>query len=114
MARIEIPTTQAVVTGVAAPAATPGNSSENHFIAGNDGKIILEVTNADAAATHTVTILTPAEAAGNIPIEDPVTTVAKSGTSYIGPFRPQVCNQSNGQVYVNVNSSELKLRAIRV
>lgn len=113
MARIEVPVTQVVLAGVEDPAATTGNVSEGHFIAGNDGRIAITVENADAAATHKVTVITPGTA-GGMPIEDDAVTVPKSGKLKIGPFPPQVFNQSNGQVYLGVDSAELKLRAFRV
>ena len=113
MARIAVPVTQVKVAGVTPPAQTAGNASENHQIEGNDGRIYVEVENVDAAATHTITFLTPGSA-GGAEIEDPAIVVGKSAKVLAGPFAPQVFNQSNGQLFVNVNSSELKLRAYRV
>jgi hypothetical protein len=113
MARVEVPVTQVTLAGVEDPAAIAGNVSEGHFIANNDGHVWLTVENADAAATHKVTVITPGTA-GGMGIEDDAVTVPKSGKLKIGPFPPQVFNQSNGQVYVGVDSAELKLRAFRV
>lgn len=113
MARVNVPVTQVTLAGVEDPAATAGNVSEGHSIAGNDGRVFITVENADAAATHKVTVNTPGTS-GGMGIEDDAVTVGKSAKVKIGPFPPQTFNQSNGQLYVNVDSAELKLRAFRL
>lgn len=113
MARVEVPVTQVTLAGVEDPAATAGNASEGNFVASNDGHIFLVVENADAAATHKVTVVTPGTS-GGMAIEDDAITVGKSAKVKIGPFPVQTFNQSNGQIYVNVDSAELKLRAFRI
>jgi hypothetical protein len=113
MARTEVPVTQITLAGVEDPAATAGNASEGNFVAGNDGRTFLTVENADASNTHKVTVITPATA-GGMPIEDDIITVGKSSKVKIGPYPPQVFNQSNGQLYVNVDSAELKIRAFHL
>jgi hypothetical protein len=113
MARVEVPVTQVTLQGVEDPASVAGNVAEGHFVANNDGHVFLVAENADAAATHKVTVITPGQS-GGMGIEDDAVTVPKSGKLKIGPFPPQTFNQSNGQVYVGVDSAELKLRAFRV
>lgn len=113
MARTAVAVTQVALAGVEDPAATAGNASEGNYVAGNDGRIFITAENVDAAATHKVTVVTPGTA-GGMGVEDDAVTVPKSGKLKIGPFPPQVFNQSNGQLYVNVDSAELKLRAFRL
>lgn len=114
MARIEVPITQITTSGVEPPTQVVGSSSENHFLPSNDGTLHLEVANADAAATHTVTIhANAASAVAGYPIENEVVTVGKSKTVLIKVPGPQAALQSNGQVFVDVASTELKLRCYR-
>ena len=112
MARIEIPITQVTRAGVEAPAQVAGSAAEGHFLAYTDGEVILEATNADAAATHKVTLLFPNLVDGQ-EITKKEIVVAKSKSFMIGPFPQAVYAQSNGQVWFNVDSAELKLRAWR-
>jgi hypothetical protein len=117
MARVELPITTPAHAGTNIPAQTVGNSSENHFIKENDGLLILEAENADAAATHTVTIRANRSDSG-FPVENNVVTLKKSGEAgakqYIAVGNPSVVNQSNpaGQVFVDVSSNEVKFRVL--
>lgn len=113
MARIEIPVTQSKVVGVERPAQVTGNSSENHFIANNDGRIVVEVENTSTEAAVKATFLTPAES-GEVPVEDEAVSVPKEKVYVVGPFAVATFNQSNGQLYINPESNKLKFRAYRV
>ena len=55
MAATPVPVTTITPAGVAQPAATVGDTANGHSVV-NDGRTWLEVTNADAANPHTVTV----------------------------------------------------------
>lgn len=114
MARVALPITSPAVTGTNQPAATTANSAEGHFIAENDGHVLLEAANEDATATHAVTIVATAEP-GGLKVENETVTLAKKGEdgaiSLIRIPAAQVVGQSNGQTWVNVSSNEVKFRA---
>ncbi len=55
MARVQIPVTDFVRAGVSPPAQTDGDAVNKHYIAGNDGQIVIEVASSDAGA-QTVTV----------------------------------------------------------
>lgn len=117
MARVELPITATSVAGTSQPAAKTGNSTEGHFLAENDGSVVIEALNEDATATHTVTIHATAER-GGLKVENEVVTLAKKGEAgaikVIKVPAPQLVNQSSGQVFIDVASNEVKLRAYRV
>lgn len=117
MARVELPITSPSISGTNQPASTSGNAIENHYLAENDGLLLVEAINEDATATHTVTVHASAEP-GGLKVENEVITLAKKGEA--GAVKllriptPQVVNQSNGQVYVDVSSNEVKFRVYHV
>ena len=113
MARTAIPVTQVTPSGVEPAAQIAGDTTNNNVIEANDGDVILEVVNSDSEAAHAVTISTP-RTVGGINVEEDTVTVAASSTKWIGPFPPQVFNQSNGSVNVNPAHNKLKFRAFRV
>lgn len=112
MARTPIPITQLTASGVELPAATAGNSSEGNSLAETDGTIILEVTNADASATHAFTIKATGSV-GAYPAADEVITVGKSKTVLVSGLSPQAVKQPTGLVNIEATSAELKFRAFR-
>lgn len=117
MARVELPITYASHAGVTQPAATAGNASEHNFIAENDGLLIIEASNADAAAEHEFEILTT-KVDSEFPTEKNVVKLKKSGEGgaikLVKVGAPQVVNQSSpaGQVFVNPSSAEVKFRVL--
>lgn len=118
MARIQLPITSVTLAGTNQPSATSGNTSENHYIGENDGLVVIEALNEDAAATHTVTVVASKEESGGLKVENETVTLSKKGEAgaikLIGPLPPAVVNQANGQVYVNVSSNEVKFRVYHV
>jgi hypothetical protein len=113
MARTNIPVTQITVAGVA-PAAQVADPTNDHKIEGNDGRVLLELQNTSASESLTATIQTPRTVAGGVAVSEDEVTVPKESTRFAGPFPPQTFNQSNGQVYVDLTSTSLKLRAFRL
>lgn len=114
MARVNLPITYLTTAGVNQAAQVTGNSTENHVISENAGKVFIEAENTNAAATATVTLVANKEEPGGLKVENLAITLAKSGESgakkLIGPLPPTVVNQNNGVVNVNVSSTEVKFR----
>lgn len=113
MSRIDVPITQITTAGVTPPAQVTGDPVNGHELALNDGHVFIEVVNADAAATHNVTVETPRQIEG-LDVAEVIVTVGKSATSLIGPLPSAVFNQSTGKVNIDVADANLKLRAYRV
>lgn len=112
MPRVEIPVTQLTDAGVAPPAQTNGDATNDHYIAGNDGHIVLEIISTDAGA-QTVTILTPGNF-GGLNVEDRVVAVPAGATRYVSKLAPGLYNQADGSVYLDPSvSTNLKFRAFR-
>lgn len=115
MARADI-TVQALDPAGVFTAEQTGDSSNNHVLT-NNGEVFLIARNADASNPHTVTVVTPGTV-GGLAITDQAVVVAASSTKLIGPLDPDVYNQPSGadtgKVYVNVDSSQLKLSAYRM
>ena len=110
MARVSIPITEVLDTGVAPPAQTNGDSTNNHQLDFNDGDVVVEVVSSDAGA-QTVTVVTPGTVSGRA-IADQVINVPAGATRYIGKLSPATYNQPDGTVQINVSvSTTLKFRA---
>ena len=114
MARVDI-TVQALDPIGVFTAEQNGDSSNNHVLS-NNGEVVLVARNADAGGAHVVTLVTPAEVDG-LAVADQAISVPASSTRFIGPLNPNTYNQPStdaGSVYVNVDSSQLKLSAYRL
>lgn len=83
-------------------------------IANNDGRIFLHVKNSNAA-TRTVTVATPGQV-GGLDIADLVATIpANTGDKLLGPFPPDLFNQADGSLYVDVSATAgLTLAVLRL
>lgn len=104
MAKIDLVAQQIVrdSSGLTPNYSTPAQTDLR--IPNNDGRMFLHVKNSNAA-TRTVTVTTPGEIAG-LAISDLVATVPlTSGDKMIGPFPPGVFNQTDGSVYVDLEST---------
>jgi hypothetical protein len=66
----------------------------------NDGRTFIQVLNTNGA-TRTLTIAIPVTVDGCAVAGKALTIPATTGNKYIGPFPPDIYNQSNGQVYLN-------------
>lgn len=115
MPRVAITVQALAPTGVFT-AEQNGDAANNHVVT-NNGEVILVARNADAGGAHTVTLVTPGTV-GGLAITDQAISVPLSSTRFIGPLDPDVYNQPSGadtgKVYVDVDSSELKLSAYRM
>jgi hypothetical protein len=113
MARVSIPITQLTDAGVAQPAQTASDAANGHSLLFNDGRVIVEVQNTNAAA-KTVTFETPATV-GGFAVADNTVSIPNGATLTFGPFAPSVYNQADGSVWIDVEiSTDLKFRAYRV
>ncbi len=84
----------------------------------NDGKTILKVVNANGAA-QTFTVITPGTFGDDaLAIADKTVSIAGSTTEYCGPYKTGEYNQpsgaDSGKVYLDTDSSDLTITAIRV
>ena len=104
MARVSLARQQLTDTGLTAaysPAAAEGHAVENN------GRVILHVCN-DSESEVTITILTGYIRAG-LKLADRVINVGPGKSVFIGPFPPEVYNQSDtgaGQVHIDYSSVE--------
>ena len=84
----------------------------------NDGKTILKVVNANGVA-QTFDLITPGTIGDDaLAIADKTVSIAGSTTEYCGPFPTGIYNQpsgaDSGKVYIDTDSSDLTITAIRV
>lgn len=112
MARTPIPITQVTQDGVAQPAQTNSDAANDHELAFNDGRVLLEVGSVDAGAQN-VTVVTPGSQ-GGLAVADLVVSVPAGGVRLIGPFAPSVFNQADGKVHIDVGVGTLRFRAYRI
>ena len=112
MARTLIPTNTVVRAGIA-PALTAGDdANEMYFV--NDGRTFLYVLNTGGASN--LTFITPGTVDA-LAIGDRTVAVAIDATEgmFIGPFPPNIYNQSDGTVYVDIDDdTTLTLEAFRL
>lgn len=114
MPRVNIPITQLTDDGVAPPAATAADATNDHQLAFNDGRVFVEVVSTDAAA-QSVTIITPGTVGSGLAVADKTVAVPAGATRYVGPLAPQVYNQPDGTVQIDPSiSTTLGLRAYRI
>lgn len=77
---------------------TAGDSVNGHLFTPNAGNTFVHVKNADASA-HTCTITTPKQING-LAVADVAVSVPASDERMIGPFPPDLFNNSDG-VYID-------------
>lgn len=111
MPRTALTVTTITRTGVVQPAQEAGDVANGNSIAGNDGRIFLQITN-DDAATQTVTFPTPGTVDG-LAIADLVISLTTGQTKLVGPLTPGTFNQSDGLVHVDPSDVDLKFRVYR-
>jgi hypothetical protein len=112
MARVEIPVTTILTTGVTQPAQVIANVSLGNYIATNDGRIFLEAKN-DDASTQTVTVVTQYTQDG-FTLSDLVISLVAGGTKLFGPFATQTFNKSDLTVEIDASDADIKFRAYKL
>jgi hypothetical protein len=113
MPRVEIPIVQITRAGVAPAAQVTGDATNDHYLAWNDGGVVLEVGNVDAGASHAATVITPGSV-DSLAVADLTITVPASATRYAGPFPPAIYNQSDGTVQIDADGTNLRFRAFAI
>jgi hypothetical protein len=106
MARTAVPVTQITRAGVAAPAETNGDPTNNHVIP-NNGKMFLEVRNSGSTVARTVTFRFPGAVDGQA-VTPRAVSIPTSATRKFGPFPT---GDYGSQLQVDVDNAELKLLA---
>jgi len=92
---------QNLVRAGAAPTFTACAQTDLQF--SNDGHTIIEFKNTNAA-TRTITWQTPGTVDGNA-VADPVSTIgANTGDLIYKPVPPNVYNQADGNVYIDLSA----------
>lgn len=110
MARGVVPVTEITRTGVAEPAETNGDATNNHVIA-NDGNMWIEVRNSNGASTaRTLTIHLTGARDGQAPAPKTY-SIAAAATRRIGPFPVSLYGSA---MQVDVDNAELKLLALGI
>lgn len=100
MAKQTIPIQQLARAG-AAPTFTAATQTDLQF--SNDGTIILELKNTNGAS-RTVTVATPGTMDGLAIADSTATLGATTGDLIFKPFPPQIYNQSDDYVYVDLTA----------
>jgi hypothetical protein len=117
MARSAIPVTISVKEGVVQPSVTSSDATNKHYIANNDGRIILEINNTNAG-TQTVTFLTSRVLQG-LPVTNLIVSLTTGQIKYAGPFPTDLFNQTY-TTFLNCIlidpsvTTDIKFRAIQV
>lgn len=106
MPRVNVPVTNISRAGVADASPTNGDATNNHTIA-NDGKMWLEVSNADASNPHNLTVHIQDVVDGQA-VAPRVYAIAASGKKRIGPWP---VGDYGSALQVDVDSTQLKLTA---
>lgn len=110
MPRVAIPVTTITRAGIVPPAETVGDTVNNHSVAGNDGKVFLEIRNAGATVSRTATVLFAQQVDGQTVPGKPV-AVAQATTENAGPWPVSLYGST---INVDVDNAELRLRAWRL
>lgn len=110
MARSTLTVTTITKTGVATPAETNGDATNNHLLP-NDGRTFLLVRNANGASTaRTLTVRLQGSVDGQA-ITPKTYSIPAAASRYIGPFDTSRYGTST---QIDVDNAELKLTALRV
>jgi len=109
MPRVDIPVTTITRAGVAPPTETTGVPADGHSVAGNDGKVFLEVRNSGSTVTRTATVLF-ANTVDGVTVPGKACAVLLSSTKHFGPWPVALYGTT---LLVDVDNAELRLRAWR-
>ena len=100
--------------GVEESAAVNADSTNDHYLTGNDGTVELEVENTTGSS---VTVSVHYAALADVPSSPEVVTIPNNKVYVIGTFAPDLFNQNgDGDVYFDpsVTSASLKFKARKV
>ena len=116
MARVVIPVTNIDRDGVAAPSQVTADATNDHYFAGNDNRVFLEIVSTDGGAQTVEIVANPSLTADGLTVGNLSIPVAAGATVLAGPFRVGTFKQDiNNTVYVNPSvSTTLKFRAYRL
>lgn len=117
MPRVDIPVTEIDRDGVAQPALTNGDATNDHSVTGGaDGLTILEIVSTDAGAQTVEVVPNPAMTADGLTVNNLSIAVAAGTTVFAGPFRTNTFKQdASNTLYVNPSvSNTLDFRAWRI
>lgn len=113
MPRVEIPVTEITRAGVAPPAQTDADATNDHYIAENDGRVLIEIVSSDAGEQTVEVVPNPSLTADGLTIDNLVITIPAGATRVCGPFRTTTFKQdASGMMHLNPSvSTTLKFRA---
>jgi hypothetical protein len=117
MPRVAIPVNEIVREGLAQPAQVTADATNDHYIAGNDGQVFIEVVSTDASPRTVTVHPSPSAQADGLTIAPLVLTVGAGATEYFGPFKPSTFNQEQvaRQIWLDPSvSTTLKFRAYKI
>ena len=117
MPRVQIPVTSTVRAGVAQPALTNGDATNDHYITGGaDGLTIVEIVSSDGSSQTVEVVPNPAMTADGLTVSNEIITVAAGATRMAGPWRTNTFKQdTSNTLYLNPSvSNTLDFRAYRL
>lgn len=117
MARSAIAVTDIVRAGVAPISQTTADASNNHYVAGNDGAVYLEIVSTDAGTQTVAIVANPDLVSDSLTVSNLTLSIAAGATKLCGPFKTKTFKQAadNDYMYVNPSvSTTLKFRAYRL
>ena len=97
-----------IVIGATSGGEVNGDPANNHFIAGNDGKIILHARN---TAGTTVVTIRPVTGPGGFTFPNETVSVGASADKLIGPFPVSMFGDT---VNIDVDTANVRLRAYQI
>lgn len=111
MPRVAVPVTPVTRAGVVPANEVNGDPVNNHSVV-NDGKVWLEVRNADAAVVRNLTVKFTTDVDGQVVTSRTYALPANmTAPRKFGPWPPQWYGQS---IQVDVDNAALKLTAYRI
>lgn len=117
MARVEIPVAVVARDGVAQPAVTNSDATNDHYVTGGaDGLTVIEIVSSDGGAQTVEVPPNPALTADGLTVGNLSIAVAAGATVLAGPFRTNTFRQNTtNDLYLNPSvSGTLGFRAYRL
>lgn len=117
MPRVQIVVTEIDRDGVAQPAVTNGDATNDHYITGGaDGLTIIQIVSTDAGAQTVEVPPNPSMTADGLTVNNLSIAVAAGATVLAGPFRTNTFKQdTSNTLWLNPSvSNTLDFRAYRI